>query len=96
MEADWRFGDWDVRWPVGNISDCIVLGAEAAELGWQGCCDCLALQARLIETGLGHQRKHFEGFDGPMQGCHDENCAAVEHLLGSKLLTLSKWACARN
>jgi hypothetical protein len=33
MEADWRFGDWDVRWPVGNISDCIVLGAEAAELG---------------------------------------------------------------
>jgi hypothetical protein len=67
-----------------------------AELGKQGCCDCAALQARLIETGLGRQRKHFEGFVGSMQGCHGENCAAVERLLGSKQLTLPRWACARN
>jgi hypothetical protein len=33
MEADWRFGDWDVRWPVGNIS-AIALFSVQKRLNW--------------------------------------------------------------
>jgi hypothetical protein len=53
---------------VDNISDCIVLGAEAAEPGQQGCRDYLALPARPTATRFNDDRKHLAGSFGWAQG----------------------------